>query len=100
MNKKLIVLMSVIIMIVLNSVSYATVMKLNYDGTAHNYLGPVLTLKVNGETLKTDIPPIILNDRSLVPVRSVFEKLGAKVSWDQAAGKLLFPTKQTSGALY
>ena len=27
------------------------------------------------------MPPIILNDRTLVPVREVFEYLGGKVDW-------------------
>ena len=30
---------------------------------------------VNGEVVDSDMPPIIMNDRSLVPVRAIFESL-------------------------
>jgi hypothetical protein len=38
---------------------------------------------VNGETIDFtgDQAPVILNDRTLVPFRAVFEKMGAKVNW-------------------
>ena len=57
-------------------------MILEYDGGVHNYTGSVYSLFVNGKEL-TDLPlePIIFNDRALVPVREVFEALGATVSY-------------------
>ncbi|MCT4509396.1 MAG: N-acetylmuramoyl-L-alanine amidase family protein [Tepidibacter sp.] len=39
-------------------------------------------IKLDEKYLEGDVPPIILNDRTLVPVRLVSENLGAKVSWD------------------
>jgi len=45
-------------------------------------------LKVDGEVVNSDLPPIIINGRSLVPVRAIFEKLGAKVGWDAASKKV------------
>ncbi|MGE4283038.1 MAG: stalk domain-containing protein, partial [Clostridia bacterium] len=53
-----------------------------YDGNWHDYDTPLTSLQVNGQKLETDVPPIIFNDRSVVPARAVFEELGAKVSWD------------------
>ncbi|MBQ3110727.1 MAG: leucine-rich repeat protein [Clostridia bacterium] len=41
-----------------------------------------ITVNVNGETLITDVNPYIKNDRTLVPMRAIFEALGAEVSWD------------------
>ena len=38
---------------------------------------------VDGEKLTFDVEPFIENDRTLVPLRGIFEKLGAIVSWDQ-----------------
>lgn len=38
---------------------------------------------VNGEELAFDQPPIIENGRTLVPLRAIFEALGAEVDWDQ-----------------
>ena len=38
-------------------------------------------LNLNGQRVTTDVPPIILNDITFVPVRAIFEKLGATVTW-------------------
>lgn len=35
----------------------------------------------NGEVIKTDVPPIIIDGRTLVPVRAVFETMGYDVEW-------------------
>ncbi len=63
--------------------AFAESLILEYDGGIHNYTGAVYDLKVNGKLL-TDLPlePIVFNDRALVPVREVFEALGAKVDYD------------------
>lgn len=45
----------------------------------------VITVLLNGEALTFDQPPIILDGRTLVPLRAIFEKLGASVEWDDAA---------------
>lgn len=37
---------------------------------------------INGENLKMDQPPVLESDRTLVPMRAIFEALGAKVSWN------------------
>jgi len=37
---------------------------------------------VNGERLSFDVPPRVVNNRVLVPVRAIFEKLGAEISWN------------------
>lgn len=36
----------------------------------------------NGEKVEFDVEPIIEDGRTLVPVRAIFEKLGAVVSWE------------------
>lgn len=39
---------------------------------------------VNGNSVEfTDAAPFIENDRTLVPMRAIFEALGAQVSWDE-----------------
>lgn len=40
-----------------------------------------IMLMFNGETLHSDVTPVIVNDRVLVPARVIFEKLGATVTW-------------------
>lgn len=41
---------------------------------------PAVTL--NGQSLSFDVQPVIENDRTLVPLRAIFEALGASVAWD------------------
>ncbi len=40
---------------------------------------------VNGKQLDFDQPPVLLNDRTLVPLRAIFEELGAVVMWNDAS---------------
>ena len=41
-----------------------------------------VTVMVNGETIFFDQNPVIIDGRTLVPVRFVVEKMGYKVEWD------------------
>lgn len=57
-------------------------MTLTYDGVKHSYNAESIELRVNGEALTlTDMPPVILNGRTYVPAREVFEPIGAVVDW-------------------
>lgn len=38
---------------------------------------------IDNETVEFDVQPQIINDRTMVPMRAVFEKLGALVDWNQ-----------------
>lgn len=38
---------------------------------------------LNGQNLDFDVPPVIENDRTLVPFRRIGEAIGAAVNWDQ-----------------
>lgn len=40
-----------------------------------------VTVMVNGTELIADVPAQIMNDRTMLPMRAIFEKLGANVSW-------------------
>lgn len=40
---------------------------------------------IDGKTLTFDVPPTIENDRTLVPLRAIFEALGAEVQWDNSS---------------
>ena len=37
---------------------------------------------LNGEQMTFDVNPFIENDRTLVPMRAIFEAVGATVQWD------------------
>jgi len=41
-------------------------------------------LYINDKYLETDVAPIIINGRTMVPMRSIFENLGAEIAWDDA----------------
>lgn len=45
--------------------------------------GQEITITIDGAPLQTDSPARIVNDRTLVPVRAIFEAMGAKVDWDE-----------------
>lgn len=44
--------------------------------------GQEVTVNLNGTALEFDVNPFIENDRTLVPMRKIFEAVGAKVTWD------------------
>ena len=41
-----------------------------------------INLYLDGERITSNPSPIIVNSRTMIPVRAVFEKMGAKISWD------------------
>lgn len=49
---------------------------------------PDTVITLDGRPLSFDVPPRFENDTALVPVRAIFEALGAAVSWDEAAQKV------------
>ncbi|MBR3941744.1 MAG: copper amine oxidase N-terminal domain-containing protein, partial [Clostridia bacterium] len=44
-----------------------------------------VTVLFNGSPMQFDVPPVILNGRTMVPLRAIFEALDAEVSWDDAS---------------
>ena len=52
--------------------------------TVPAFAHPLITVYVDGEQLSFDQPPIIQDDRTLVPMRKIFEALDAQVIWDEA----------------
>ena len=43
---------------------------------------------IDGLTLETDQPPIVYQSRTMVPLRAIFEALGAKVTWTEGSGSI------------
>ncbi len=77
-----ILFLCIAILIINIPVYAADITKYFYDGAWHEYQTAPTYLQVNGDKVETDMPPIIFSDRSVVPARAVFEKLGADVTWD------------------
>ena len=41
-----------------------------------------ITVKIDGEVIDFDVQPQIIGGRTMVPMRAIFEKLGATVEWE------------------
>lgn len=62
--------------------------------TVTSYAGFGIKLYVNGEEVITEIAPMIVNDRTMVPARVVFEKLNANVEWLDKTRQVVITTPQ------
>lgn len=56
------------------------------------YIGVYL----DGEMLEFEVPPTMINDRTVVPMRKIFEKLGASVEWESSNQTITANKNQTS----
>ena len=50
------------------------------SSAATNEDGPI-SVMLDGEYIQFDVQPTLINDRTMVPVRAIFEALGATVDW-------------------
>jgi hypothetical protein len=50
-------------------------------------------MTVNGKVVTLDVPPQIISDRTLVPIRAVSEGLGANVEWDDENKTVVITTE-------
>lgn len=46
--------------------------------------GSDITVEISGKEISFDQEPIIYNERTMVPMRKIFEELGATVTWDDS----------------
>ena len=53
-----------------------------------------VTVKVNDVKVESPVPAQIVNDRTMLPMRSIFERIGAKVTWMEPE-KIIFATKDS-----
>ena len=54
-----------------------------------------VTVKLFGEVLEFDVKPQLINSRTMVPMRKIYESLGAKVEWVEEA-QLILATYKTN----
>ncbi|WP_027400341.1 stalk domain-containing protein [Anaerovorax odorimutans] len=55
---------------------------------------------LNGKNINFDQPPVNLNNRVLVPMRGIFQELGAEVNWDSAEKKVTAALENNEIELY
>ena len=53
--------------------------------SAANFASAAVTVNLDGQPLATSTAPVQMNGRTLVPLRDIFEALGAQVNWNAAA---------------
>lgn len=61
-----------------------TVVVMLLSMTALAFADSPVKLLVNGQLIQTGTPPVLVNGRTMAPVRWVAEALGAKVEWDES----------------
>lgn len=67
----------VMLLLIPNAVSAASSAKL-----------PAISINIDQKTITSDVPPVIINNRTLVPLRVISENMGAQVFWDNKARKV------------
>jgi N-acetylmuramoyl-L-alanine amidase len=82
MGKKIYIFCAVFLALAFGGALSVSALTLYYDGGAHEYTASIFSLRVNGRLLQADPPPVVFEDRALVPARAVFEALGAAVDWN------------------
>ena len=58
-----------------------------------------INITINGEAKTFDVMPVMVNDRTLVPLRGIFETLGAAVEWDDATWTVTATKDETTVVL-
>jgi N-acetylmuramoyl-L-alanine amidase len=94
-KKKLFALLIVFILIFQQFSVFAAGIKLEYDGKAVQYKGNTYQILINKSVLNTDLPGIVFNKTVSIPLRSVFEKLGATAIWNNKTGVMNITYKTT-----
>lgn len=93
-------LLGFVFMILFSLPASAETMMLEYDGNIHEYNGAVYSLVVNNNIINPSLSPIIFNDRALVPVREIFEEVGATVEYDSSDKSVTIYNEDTTVVLY
>lgn len=71
------------------SLVYGSSLSLKYDGSTHVYDKTPITLYVNNmEVISEVMPPVQIEGYVLVPIREVFQALGATVQWKSSERKV------------
>lgn len=91
--KKITILLLILTMIVANfNIVYGQettdIVKFMYDNKEYEY-NEFVTINLNGKEVKPGaMPAIIIDEKTMVPAREVFETLGAQVEWNESDQKI------------
>jgi len=68
------------------------IVQMTMDGKKVNF--NIVQLKLNNNEIKSDVPPVIYNDRTLVPLRVIMENIEAEIEWDGVKYEVHIKTKE------
>ncbi len=85
--KKRIVTGTLSVLLLCSTVVWAASVNGEFEGL------PIVNVKINGETVTSDVPAVKLSGRTVLPVRAIAESLNAIVKWDEktATASLIKP---------
>lgn len=89
-GRKRLLLTTLAVGMLMSSVAYAKTISMNlfYNGKNHAYNAKEVKIKVDGKELEPeDMPPVIIDGRTMLPMRLIAQELGCEVLWNE-------PTKQ------
>jgi hypothetical protein len=66
----------------------------SYDSQVLQYWDTI-KVELNSNELGFDQPPMLINNRTMVPLRKIFESLGADIKWDQTTSTVTATKGQT-----
>lgn len=72
----------------------AMMLSINYAPI--NALNKSVNVNIDGELLNFEVNPIIENNKTLVPIRKIAEKLGATVTWIQLTEEIIIKKNDTT----
>lgn len=79
--KKFLTLFTLMLMCFNCTFAQAASYTLYYNGQQHEYSGSSYKLMIDDKYIETSVEPLIFNDYTLVPIRDVFEAVGASVNY-------------------
>lgn len=74
-----------------------TAMSVNAAAEEESY--PEVSVVIDGAALESDQPAVIINDRTMVPIRAIGEALGVDFEWDGETKTVTFSQGDVSAAL-
>ncbi|WFA08919.1 N-acetylmuramoyl-L-alanine amidase family protein [Tissierella sp. Yu-01] len=84
MKRWLVILSLLVILLAVNSLAFGANGIINVSMNGNKVQVKEVGVLLDGQAFVSDVPSFIYVDRTLVPVRFVAERLGAKVGWDQS----------------
>ncbi|MFX4261219.1 stalk domain-containing protein [Pelotomaculum propionicicum] len=67
-------------------------------GAVSLYAAQSIQLIVNGKVIQSDVPPQIIDGRTMIPARYLAEALGATVTWDASRNAVIVTSKDQYAA--